>query len=70
MNMTNVVSFCNDLDKTNTPHRVILFHGKHEWAPEPAMNIAFEGLLLDAMRSKQIPADNNFIKNYLPLYNL
>ncbi len=65
MNMTNVVSFCNDLDKTSTRHRMILFNGKHAWAPETAMNIAFEGLILDAMRSKQIPADNNFIKNYI-----
>ncbi|HLK30174.1 MAG TPA: hypothetical protein VKT28_16450 [Puia sp.] len=65
MNMTNVVSFCNDLDKTNTRHRIILFNGKHEWAPETAMNIAFEGLLLDAMRNKQIPSDNHFIKNYI-----
>ena len=65
MNMTNVVSFCNDLDKTNTRHRMVLFNGKHEWAPETAMNIAFEGLILDAMRSRQIPADNQFIKNYI-----
>jgi hypothetical protein len=65
MNMTNVVSFCNELDKTNTRHRMILFNGKHEWAPETAMNIAFEGLLLDALRSKQIAADNRFISNYI-----
>jgi hypothetical protein len=65
MNMTNVVSFCHDLDKTNTRHRIILFNGKHEWAPETAMNIAFEGLVLDAMRNKQILPDNNSIKNYI-----
>jgi hypothetical protein len=65
MNMTNVISFCSDLDKTNTRHRVILFNGKHEWAPETTMNTAFEGLVLDAMHSKQTPVDNNFIKNYI-----
>jgi dienelactone hydrolase len=65
MNMTNVVSFSNDLDKTSTHHRLIIFNGKHEWAPETAMNTAFEGLLFDAMRNKQIPADNAFIKNYI-----
>ena len=65
MNMTNVVTFCNDLEKTNTRHRMILFNGKHEWAPETAMNLAFEGLILDAMRSKQIPADNHFTNNYI-----
>lgn len=64
-NMTNVVSFCNELDKTNTRHRMGLFNGKHEWAPETSMNIAFEGLILDAMRSRQISADNHFIKNYI-----
>ncbi len=65
MNMTNVVSFSNDLDKTNTRHRIILFNGKHAWAPETTMNVAFEGLILDAMRNKQIARDNNFIKKYI-----
>ncbi|MBS1918352.1 MAG: hypothetical protein JST87_18955 [Bacteroidetes bacterium] len=65
MNMTNVVSFCNDLDRTTTRHRLLVFNGKHEWAPETAMNIAFEGLLFDAMRNKQIVPDNAFIKNYI-----
>ncbi len=65
MNMTNVVSFCNDLDKTNTRHRMVLFNGKHEWAPETAMSDAFEGLISDAMRNNQIPTDSQFIKKYI-----
>jgi predicted esterase len=65
MNMTNVVSFCNDLDKTTTRHRLIIFNGKHTWAPEVSMNTAFEGLIFDAIRNKQIAADTNFIKNYI-----
>ncbi|MBS1946338.1 MAG: hypothetical protein JST47_01090 [Bacteroidetes bacterium] len=65
MNMTTVVDFCKALDKTNTAHRIILFNGKHEWAPATAMNIAFEGLVLDAMRNKQIAVDLNFIGDYI-----
>ena len=65
MNMTNVVSFCNELDKTKTHHRKILFTGKHEWAPETSMNTAFEGLIFDAMHNKQIAVDNNLIKKYI-----
>ena len=43
MNMTDLVSINTDLDKTQTRHRIIFFAGKHEWAPENAMDIAFAG---------------------------
>jgi predicted peptidase len=35
MNMTDLVSINDELNKTNVRHRLILFDGKHEWAPEP-----------------------------------
>ncbi|HVU54147.1 MAG TPA: hypothetical protein VHD83_03790 [Puia sp.] len=61
MNLTDLVAIDADLDKTRTRHRIIIFDGKHEWAPETTMNIAFMGLQLDAMRAGAIPKDNAFI---------
>lgn len=65
MNMTDVVSFTNSLDKTPTIHRLLLFKGKHEWCPESTMDIAFKGLLFDAMRDKTIPLNDTVINNYI-----
>lgn len=65
MNMTDLVAITNDFDKTSTPHRIIFFGGKHEWAPENIMNIAFAGLQMDAMREKIIQKDDAFISNYV-----
>jgi len=49
MNMTELVSLNGELDKTRTRHRILLFSGKHEWAPVSTMRTAFAGLDLDAM---------------------
>ena len=65
MNMTDLVALNNELDKTQTKHRIIFFDGKHEWSPENIMNIAFEGLQFDAMREKLITQNNSFINNYI-----
>ena len=65
MNMTDLVAMSNDLDNTQTRHRIIFFDGKHEWAPENTMNIAFAGLQFDAMYEKLIPVDDAFINNYI-----
>jgi predicted esterase len=65
MNMTDLVAINNSLDKTATRHRLIFFDGKHEWAPESTMNIAFAGLQLDAMANKIEPADEHFISQYV-----
>lgn len=65
MNMTDLVAITNDLDKTQTKHRIIFFDGIHEWAPESTMNIAFAGLELDAIQRKLIPDDKAFISNYI-----
>jgi dienelactone hydrolase len=48
LNLTDIVAFNNALDHTATKHHLILFDGKHEWAPVPAMDIAFAGLQSDA----------------------
>lgn len=48
LNLTDIVAFNDALDKTTTKHHLILFDGKHEWAPASTMDIAFAGLQLDA----------------------
>jgi predicted esterase len=65
MNMTDLVAINNELDKTQTKHRIIFFDGKHEWAPENTMDIAFTGFQLDAMNEKLMPADITFINSYV-----
>jgi ketosteroid isomerase-like protein len=65
MNMTDLVAISTDLDKTQTRHRIIFFDGKHEWAPENTMNIAFTGLQLDAIYEKLAPQDEAFINSYI-----
>ena len=65
LNMTDLVAITASLDKTQTRHRIIFFDGKHEWAPENTMNIAFAGLQFDAMYEKLIPGDDAFINNYI-----
>jgi predicted esterase len=63
MNMTDLISINNSLNKTNTEHRILFFDGIHEWAPLNAMNAAFEGIQTDAMRQQLIPKNENFVNN-------
>jgi len=65
MNMTDLVSINNSLNKTNTTHRIIFFDGIHEWAPERTMEKAFTGIQADAMREKIIPKNDSFINNII-----
>jgi len=69
MNLTDLVAFNAGLDNTRTRHRLIRFDGKHEWAPESTMNMAFAGLQFDAMRTALIPKDNTFISQYIAKSN-
>jgi pimeloyl-ACP methyl ester carboxylesterase len=65
MNLTELVAISDALDKTRTRHRLILFDGKHEWAPVNTMGLAFAGLQFDAMRAAVIPKDNLAINTYV-----
>ena len=65
MNMTDLVAFSKELDNSRTRHRVLLFDGKHEWAPENTMRTAFAGLQFDAMEKKLIPRDDAQIDHYI-----
>ncbi|MEP6466200.1 MAG: hypothetical protein ABJB05_07825 [Parafilimonas sp.] len=65
MNMTDIVALNNELDKTQTAHRIIFFNGKHEWAPLSVLNIAFQGLQLDAMRNNLVVKNDSLINAYI-----
>lgn len=65
MNRSDLISINKSLDKTQAKHRLILFNGKHEWAPEKVMNTAFAGFLLDAMRDHVIPNNSEFIDSFV-----
>jgi hypothetical protein len=65
MNMTDLVAINEALDKTRTRHRILFFDGRHEWAPEATMRIAFEGLQFDAMRAGVIAKDGAAIEGYI-----
>ena len=65
MNLTELVAVTGELDKTRTRHRLLLFDGKHEWAPVNTMGLAFAGLQFDAMKAALIPKDNFFINTYI-----
>ena len=65
MNLTELMGISGELDKTRTRHRLLLFAGKHEWAPESTMNLAFAGLQLDAMAKGVLPKDPVFIDRYV-----
>jgi pimeloyl-ACP methyl ester carboxylesterase len=61
MNLTELVSLNAALDRTHTRHRMIVFDGKHEWAPLAVMNRAFAGWQLEAMHDGYLARDAAFI---------
>ncbi|HVX50970.1 MAG TPA: hypothetical protein VHB48_12475, partial [Chitinophagaceae bacterium] len=61
MNMTALAGFCKSLDNTTTRHRMLLFDGKHEWAPATTMQLAFEGLQLEAMQQGLMAKDDQLV---------
>lgn len=65
MNMLQVLAFNNGLNNTATKHRLILFEGKHEWAPAAAMNIAFTALEFDNMQRDPAKLNTGFINRYI-----
>jgi pimeloyl-ACP methyl ester carboxylesterase len=65
MNMTELVAINAAFDKTSTRHRIILFNGKHEWAPIKTMDIVFAGLQFDAMVNKLLPVNDSLINAHV-----
>src|SRR5436305_13480922 len=65
MNMTDLVALDDDLDKTQTAHRIIFFNGKHEWAPSNTIDIAFAALQFDLMRNKLVAKNDSLINAFI-----
>lgn len=65
LNLTDIVAFSKALVNTQTRQHLIFFDGKHEWAPDSTMNLAFAGLQLDAMQKNIIPKNDKFINDYI-----
>jgi len=65
MNMADLQEFCNQLDNTTTKHRMIMFSGKHEWAPASTMAVAFAGLQFDAMRQGAMAKSDSLVSHYV-----
>jgi hypothetical protein len=65
MNRSDLVMLDGELDKTRTRHRILSFEGKHEWAPENTMRLAFAGWQLDAMDAKLVPRNETFINGWV-----
>jgi len=61
MNLTELVAITSEFDRTRTRHRIIVFDGKHEWAPLAVMDQAFAGWQLEAMHDGRIPKDPAFV---------
>jgi len=51
------------LDSTSIPHQLIVFNGKHQWAPVTYIEEAFQWLDVDAMRMKTLPKNDSMVKS-------
>ena len=61
MNLTELIGITGEFDRTKTRHRIIVFDGKHEWAPLDVMDQAFAGWQLEAMHDGFLARDPAFI---------
>jgi pimeloyl-ACP methyl ester carboxylesterase len=62
MNLTDLVRLNADLGQTRTRHRVIIFDGRHDWAPAGVMDRVFAGWQLEAIHDGVLPRDPAFIE--------
>jgi pimeloyl-ACP methyl ester carboxylesterase len=65
MNLTELVALNQGLDRTRTRHHIVFFDGIHQWAPLSAMDIAFAGLQLDAMRQGLLPRNPALVDRFV-----
>ena len=61
MNYLEMEQTNNRLEGTGMRHFLLLFEGKHEWAPEKTMDDAFLWLTFNAMKDHIIPSDSKEI---------
>jgi poly(3-hydroxybutyrate) depolymerase len=65
MNYTDLLLFDQSLEKTNVPHLLIEWNGKHEWPDSSVFGDAFYWLSFLAMKNNLQSKDGNMIKEFM-----
>ena len=64
-NMNEMIGLIASMDKSPIRHELILFNGKHEWAPAESVEDAFVWLEINAMKDGLISKNDSLIKNFV-----
>ncbi|MBI4930143.1 MAG: hypothetical protein HY841_05230 [Bacteroidetes bacterium] len=64
-NMNEMIELSASMDKSPIKHQLIVFNGKHEWAPAEVAEDAFVWLEVNAMRVGLISKNDSIIKNFI-----
>ena len=64
-NMNELIALDASMDKTQLRHQLILFNGKHEWAPASIAEDAFIWIEFNAMKDGLTGKNDTLIRNYL-----
>jgi hypothetical protein len=65
MNYSEVTGMDEELVKTNIPHQLIEWNGKHEWSDTSTFENAFTWGMFEAMRKNNLPKDETVIKKFI-----
>ena len=64
-NMNEMIGLTTSMDKSPIRHHLILFNGKHEWAPPEVAEDAFVWLQMNAMKDKLIAKNDSLLKKFV-----
>jgi dienelactone hydrolase len=64
-NMNELIMLSSSLDKTPLRHQLIVFNGKHEWAPDSIAEDAFLWCEVNAMRDGLISKNDTLVKRFI-----
>jgi dienelactone hydrolase len=64
-NMNEMIGLTTSMDKSPIRHQLIIFDGKHEWAPAEIAEDAFLWCEFNAMKDKLISENDSLLKNFV-----
>jgi len=64
-NMNEMIALTSSMDKTPIRHQLIIFNGKHEWAPVEKTEDVFVWMEFNAMKAGLISKNDSLIKNFI-----
>jgi dienelactone hydrolase len=64
-NMNEMINLSASMDQSPIRHQLIVFNGKHEWAPPSVAEEAFIWMEFNAMKDGLIPGNDTLINTYL-----